>query len=115
MRSNSTSLLTLTTGYALLHRRKLWIAPMPASEWRLIPKGKCLSFRIFHSPDCHVGALTESIGMNNFTPAVIRILRKNGWEFLRHGDGDHDIWWNPGTRRKVNVDSKIKSRHSAKW
>src|SRR5829696_7079816 len=34
--------------------------------------------------------------MNNFTPAVIRILRKNGWEFLRHGDGDHDIWWNPG-------------------
>jgi len=53
------------------------------------------------------------MGMNNFTPAVIRILRKNGWEFLRHGDGDHDIWWNPGTRRKVSVDSKIKSRHSA--
>jgi predicted RNA binding protein YcfA (HicA-like mRNA interferase family) len=51
--------------------------------------------------------------MNNFTPAVIRILRKNGWEFLRHGDGDHDIWWHPGTRRKVSVDSKIKSRHSA--
>jgi predicted RNA binding protein YcfA (HicA-like mRNA interferase family) len=51
--------------------------------------------------------------MNNFTPAVIRILRENGWEFLRHGNGDHDIWWNPRTRRKVPVDSKIKSRHMA--
>jgi hypothetical protein len=30
--------------------------------------------------------------MNNFTPAVIRILRENGWEFLRRGNGDHDIW-----------------------
>jgi hypothetical protein len=23
--------------------------------------------------------------MNNFTPVVIRILRKHGWQFLRHG------------------------------
>ena len=51
--------------------------------------------------------------MNNFTPVVIRILREHGWQFLRHGHGDHDIWCDPRTGRKVTVVSKIKSRHSA--
>ena len=34
----------VTTGYALLHKRKLWIASLPVSEWRLVSKGKCLFF-----------------------------------------------------------------------
>jgi predicted RNA binding protein YcfA (HicA-like mRNA interferase family) len=51
--------------------------------------------------------------MNNFAPAVIKILKESGFEFLRHGTGDHDIYWNPDTRRRVPVDSKIKSRHTA--
>ena len=51
--------------------------------------------------------------MNNFTPAVVQILRDNGWVFLRHGHGDHDIWWDPRSGRRVTVDAKIKSRHTA--
>ena len=34
-------------------------------------------------------------------------------EFLRHGKGDHDIWFSPITNRKIVVDGKIKSRHIA--
>ena len=40
-------------------------------------------------------------------------LKKNGCTFVRHGKGDHDIWFSPITKRPVTVDSKIKSRHTA--
>jgi predicted RNA binding protein YcfA (HicA-like mRNA interferase family) len=58
-------------------------------------------------------SVVETPGMNNFTPAIVQLLRENGWEFLRHGNGDHDIWWDPRTGRRVTVDGKIKSRHTA--
>jgi len=32
---------------------------------------------------------------------------------VRHGKGDHDIWYSPITRINVTVDGKIKSRHTA--
>lgn len=51
--------------------------------------------------------------MTDFTPAVLRILRENGFEFWRHGRGDHNIWRHAATRLTVSVDGKIKSRHSA--
>jgi predicted RNA binding protein YcfA (HicA-like mRNA interferase family) len=51
--------------------------------------------------------------MNIFAPAVRRILEANGWHFWRRGRGDHDIWLDPATRRKVTVDHTIKSRHTA--
>jgi len=51
--------------------------------------------------------------VNDFAPAVRRILSENGWEFSRRGRGDHDIWRHPGTGRKVTVDGTIRSRHTA--
>lgn len=44
---------------------------------------------------------------------VKRILRENGFEKLRSGKGDHEIWWNPHTRRQVIVDSGMRSRYLA--
>jgi len=44
---------------------------------------------------------------------VRNILAEHGCEFLRHGKCDHDIWFSPITNRKVVVDGKIKSRHTA--
>lgn len=37
----------------------------------------------------------------------------NGWEQLRAGKGDHVIWWDPATGRKVSIDTGSKSRHAA--
>ena len=51
--------------------------------------------------------------MANFTPYLLKLLRENGCNFIRHGRGDHDIWWSPITRRNFVVDGKIKSRHTA--
>ncbi|MGO4704957.1 type II toxin-antitoxin system HicA family toxin [Microvirga sp. 2MCAF38] len=51
--------------------------------------------------------------MNDFAPAVRRILREQGFEFLRQGRGDHEIWHNATSGRKVVVDGTIKSRHTA--
>jgi predicted RNA binding protein YcfA (HicA-like mRNA interferase family) len=44
---------------------------------------------------------------------VKRILRDHGFEKLRSGKGDHEIWWNPGTKRQVTVDSGTHSRYTA--
>jgi predicted RNA binding protein YcfA (HicA-like mRNA interferase family) len=51
--------------------------------------------------------------MNDFAPAVRRLLRDNGFTFLRQGRGDHEIWHHEATGRKVTVDGAIKSRHTA--
>lgn len=51
--------------------------------------------------------------MAEYEKKVRNILAENGCEFLRHGKGDHDIWFSPITNRKVVVDGKIKSRHVA--
>ena len=40
-------------------------------------------------------------------------LSKHGCTFVRHGKGDHDIWYSPITGRHFTVDGKIKSRHTA--
>lgn len=34
---------------------------------------------------------------------VTRKLRRLGFELDRHGDGSHEVWWNPTTRRRVTV------------
>ena len=44
---------------------------------------------------------------------VKRILREHGFEKLRSGKGDHEIWWNPETKRQVTVDSGTRSRFLA--
>ena len=51
--------------------------------------------------------------MAEYEKKVRIILTEYGCEFLRHGKGDHDIWFSPITNRKIVVDGKIKSRHVA--
>lgn len=34
---------------------------------------------------------------------IIRILKKCGFEFYRHGAGSHEIWFNPVTERFTTI------------
>lgn len=51
--------------------------------------------------------------MAEYEKKVREILSENGCKFLRHGKGDHDIWYSPITNKNFPVDGKIKSRHTA--
>ena len=51
--------------------------------------------------------------MGDFAPDIRRILRSAGCFRVRHGKGDHDIWFSPVSGRHFVVDSKILSRHTA--
>jgi HicA toxin of bacterial toxin-antitoxin, len=51
--------------------------------------------------------------MADDTPKLRRLLRKAGCYLERRGKGDHEIWYSPITDRRVPVDNKIKSRHTA--
>ena len=51
--------------------------------------------------------------MAEYEKEVRRILKDNGCYFVRHGKGDHDIWFSPITNRNVVVAVKIKSRDTA--
>jgi hypothetical protein len=49
---------------------------------------------------------------DNFTPRVKAILRENGCSFVRHGKGDHEVWYSPINKRRFMVDIDIKSRQA---
>jgi hypothetical protein len=51
--------------------------------------------------------------MDNYTPAVKKLLRDAGCSVVRSGKGDHEIWHSPMTNRHFPVDQAIKSRHTA--
>ena len=51
--------------------------------------------------------------MAEYEKKVRDILKLNGCEFVRHGKGDHDIWYSPISGKNFTVDSKIKSRFTA--
>ena len=51
--------------------------------------------------------------MAEYDKAVRKILNDNGCTFVRHGKGDHDIWYSPISKIRFTVDTKIKSRHTA--
>lgn len=51
--------------------------------------------------------------MPEYEKKIRKILSENNCSFVRHGKGDHDIWYSPITNRHITVDSKIKSRHTA--
>jgi predicted RNA binding protein YcfA (HicA-like mRNA interferase family) len=51
--------------------------------------------------------------VNNFSKSLKLALSKAGWQFLRSGKGDHEIWHDPATGKKVIVDNSMKSRHTA--
>ncbi len=49
----------------------------------------------------------------SLTPELLTILKAAGCTFIRHGKGDHDIWYSPVSARRFVVDSAIKSKHTA--
>ena len=51
--------------------------------------------------------------MAEYEKKVRQILKRNGCKFVRHGKGDHDIYYSPITNSNFTVDGKIKSRHTA--
>ena len=51
--------------------------------------------------------------MESFTPELKRLLQGAGCSFVRHGKGDHEIWFSPMMRVNFVIDNKIKSRHTA--
>lgn len=51
--------------------------------------------------------------MTEYEKKIRKILSENNCSFVRHGKGDHDIWYSPITNRHITVDSKIKSKHTA--
>ena len=51
--------------------------------------------------------------MAEYEKKVREILAENGCYFVRHGKGDHDIWYSPISARIIVVDGKIKSRQTA--
>jgi len=50
--------------------------------------------------------------MAEYEKKVREELKRHGCYFVRHGKGDHDIWYSPITGINVTVDGKIKSRHT---
>ena len=50
--------------------------------------------------------------MADYTKLVRDILDDNGWNFLRHGKGSHDIWIKQLTNETVSVSKSIKSKHT---
>lgn len=51
--------------------------------------------------------------MAEYEKKVREILKQYQCTFVRHGKGDHDIWYSPLSNKNVTVDTKIKSRHTA--
>jgi len=51
--------------------------------------------------------------MAEYEKKVRDVLKLHGCYFVRHGRGDHDIWYSPITDTNVTVDGKIKSRYTA--
>ena len=48
-----------------------------------------------------------------YTRRLKQRLRAAHGRFVRHGPGDHEIWYSPISNRSFPVDGSIKSRHTA--
>ena len=51
--------------------------------------------------------------MKGFGKAVREKLTEAGCRFVRHGRGDHDIWYSSISDQNLTVPVKIMSRHMA--
>jgi hypothetical protein len=51
---------------------------------------------------------------DNYTPRVRAILKENGCTFVRHGKGDHEIWYSPISERRFMVESRHWANHTLK-
>jgi hypothetical protein len=43
-----------------------------------------------------------------------RILRAHGCRFVRHGKGDHEIWYSPITNINISVDAGTRNLFTAR-
>ena len=48
--------------------------------------------------------------MTDFTREIRKLLAENGWQFHRYAKGDHEVWIDPATRKKVTIDGKVRNR-----
>jgi hypothetical protein len=48
--------------------------------------------------------------MADYTQSVIKKLTEHNCLFIRHGKGDHNIWYSPITNNNFSIDGKIKLR-----
>jgi len=51
--------------------------------------------------------------MAEYEKKVRKKLKESGCYFIRHGKGDHDIWFSPLSHHTFPVDNTIKSRYLA--
>jgi hypothetical protein len=51
--------------------------------------------------------------MAEYEKKVREVLSRQGCYFVRHGKGDHDVWYSPENDHNFPVATKIKSRHTA--
>jgi len=51
--------------------------------------------------------------MDGFSKQLKKYLAEAGCYFVRHGKGDHEIWYSPISKRQVTVDYGNASRHTA--
>ena len=54
--------------------------------------------------------LPSRSAVTDYTRRIRRELRDAGWLFHRQARGDHEIWINAQTRKKVTVDGKVRNR-----
>jgi TPP-dependent indolepyruvate ferredoxin oxidoreductase alpha subunit len=51
--------------------------------------------------------------MAEYEKKVRQLLLNHNCHFVRHGKGDHDIWYSPITGKTFPVDGEIRIRHVA--
>lgn len=51
--------------------------------------------------------------MAEYEKKVRKLLKDYGCFLVRHGKGDHDVWFSPISGREVILTLEIKSRHLA--
>ena len=47
--------------------------------------------------------------MADYTRQIKKLLSENGCNFIRHGKGDHEIWYSPIVNKPFTVDGSIKN------
>jgi predicted RNA binding protein YcfA (HicA-like mRNA interferase family) len=50
---------------------------------------------------------------SNLYPALVRMLEEAGCSFVRNGNGSHEIWRSPISKRNFTVPRKIIIPHTA--
>lgn len=51
--------------------------------------------------------------VQGFYSQIVAALKSANCSFVRHGKGDHEIWYSPITNRNVTVDRGAPSRYTA--